>query len=338
MALTRPRVFLTHSPDMFVNFYGDRALAALREHVEVRVNATGAVLADPAALVRAAGDAHILVADRSTPIAAEVFAAMPNLVAACRVAVDISTIDVAAASRAGVLVTRATPGFVTAVCELALGLLVDLARGVSASVVAYRGGTVPGLVRGRQLAGTTLGIVGYGAIGRRLAELGAMLGMNVEVFDPYQASAPGGPRQVGFATLLGNADYVVCLALSTAETAGLFGAAVFGAMRRGSCFINLSRGELVDEAALAAALDHGQLAGAAMDVGRAPDQRPSPFLAARPDVIATPHIGGLTVEAAEHQAFDTVRQVAALAAGEVPDGAVNVEKATRLKEGKLFFL
>lgn len=318
---------------MLANFYGDRALAALREHAEVRVNPTGTVLADPAALVQAAGDAQILVADRSTPIAAEVFDAMPNLLAACRVAVDISTIDVAAASRAGVLVTRATPGFVTAVCELALGLLVDLARGVSSAVAAYRSGAIPALRRGRQLADATLGIVGYGAIGRRLAELGTALGMKVIVSDPYQTIAPGGTRQVGFAALLGEADYVVCLALSTPESAGLFGTAAFGAMRRGACFINLSRGELVDEAALAAALDRGELAGAAMDVGRAPDQRPSPFLAARPDVIATPHIGGLTLEAAEHQAFDTVRQVAALAAGRVPDGAVNAEAATRWRNG-----
>ena len=335
MALNRIRVFLTHSPDMFTNFYGDRALAALRDHAEVRVNDTGMVLADPASLVRAAGDAQILVADRSTPIGAAVFAAMPGLVAACRVAVDISTIDVAAASQAGVLVTRATPGFVTAVCELALGLLVDLARGVSSAVMAYRSGADPALLRGRQLAGATLGIVGYGAIGRRLAELGVMLGMKVIVSDPNQTIDREGVRQVAFEVLLGEADYVVCLALSTAETAGLFNAAAFGAMRRGACFINLSRGELVDEQALAASLDRGHIAGAAMDVGRAPDQRPSLFLAARSDVIATPHIGGLTLEAAEHQAFDTVRQVAALAAGRLPDGAVNAEAARRWRSGLL---
>ena len=335
MALNRPRVFLTHAPDMFANFYGDRALAALRDHADVEVNETGMVLADPAALVRAAGDAQILVADRSTPIGAAVFSALPGLVAACRVAVDISTIDVAAASRAGVLVTRATPGFVTAVCELALGLLGDLARGVSSAVMAYRRGVSPALLRGRQLAGATLGIVGYGAIGRRLAELGAMLGMKVIVSDPHQTIDREGVRQVAFETMLGEADYVVCLALSTAETAGMFDAAAFGAMRRGACFINLSRGELVDEAALAAALDRGQLNGAAMDVGRAADQRPSLFLAARPDVIATPHIGGLTLEAAEHQAFDTVRQVAALAAGRLPDGAVNAEAAIRWRSGLL---
>ena len=82
--------------------------------------------------------------------------------------------------------------------------------------------------------------------------------------------------------------------------------------------------------ALAQALDSGHLAGAAMDVGRAPDQMPSPALARRPDVIATPHIGGLTPEAIQHQAFDTVRQVEALTAGKLPPGSVNAEAATRL--------
>jgi D-3-phosphoglycerate dehydrogenase len=86
----------------------------------------------------------------------------------------------------------------------------------------------------------------------------------------------------------------------------------------------------VDEAALAAALDSGQVAAAAMDVGSAPDQWPAPGLARRPEVVATPHIGGLTPEAAEHQAMDTVRQVAALAEGRLPEGALNAEAAHRL--------
>ena len=100
-------------------------------------------------------------------------------------------------------------------------------------------------------------------------------------------------------------------------------------MRPEACFINLSRGNLVDEAALAQALQDGRIAGAAMDVGRAPDQMPSPHLAALPNVIATPHIGGLTPQAVEAQAFDTVRQTEAILRGEVPGGAVNAESWTR---------
>ena len=95
------------------------------------------------------------------------------------------------------------------------------------------------------------------------------------------------------------------------------------AMATGAYFINASRGELVDEDALLAALDSGRLAGAALDVGRAPDQMPSPALARHPRVIATPHIGGLTLPAIEHQSMETVAQVASLIRGEMPTGAVN---------------
>ena len=102
-------------------------------------------------------------------------------------------------------------------------------------------------------------------------------------------------------------------------------AAAFARMQPTSCFLNLSRGNLVDEAALAAALRTGRIAGAALDVGRAPDQMPTPALARLANVIATPHVGGLTPQAIEHQAMDTVAQVAALVRGQEPPRAVNAE-------------
>jgi D-3-phosphoglycerate dehydrogenase len=107
-------------------------------------------------------------------------------------------------------------------------------------------------------------------------------------------------------------------------------AANFARMKKSAYFLNLSRGNLVDEAALVQALEGQQIAGAAMDVGRAFDQKPSLKLARRADVIATPHTAGLTPDAIEHQAFDTVKQVAELAAGRIPPGAVNTAHASRL--------
>lgn len=109
----------------------------------------------------------------------------------------------------------------------------------------------------------------------------------------------------------------------------MFGTEAFARMRPGSFFINLARGELVDERALEAALDSGRLAGAGLDVGSGPDQMPAARLAARPDVVATPHIGGTTIAARAHQAMDTARQVAAIAAGRMPEGAVNADAASR---------
>jgi D-3-phosphoglycerate dehydrogenase len=131
-------------------------------------------------------------------------------------------------------------------------------------------------------------------------------------------------------TLLAQADFVVCLAPALAETENLMNAARFAQMKPDGYFINASRGELVDEAALRDAQDSGRIAGCALDVGRAPDQMPSPGLAAHPKVVATPHIGGLTPQASEHQALETVQQLAALLRGEVPAGAVNADRAYRL--------
>ena len=324
------RVFLAHTPEMFEGYYGERALAALRDHAEVVRNPGDTVLSG-AALAQAARGCQAIVADRATPGTAETFAAAPDLLAFLRVAVDISTIDVAAASAAGVLVTRATPGFVDSVTELALGFMVDLARGVSGHVTAYRRREEPAGRMGLQLSAATLGIVGYGRIGQRLADVALALGMRVMVSDPHARAEDPRIAQSSFGEVLATADIVVCLAVSSPVTRDLFDATAFARMKRGARFINLSRGELVDEQALAAALDSGQLSGAAMDVGRAADQRPSAFLAQRPDVIATPHIGGMTPEAMEHQAMDTVRQVAALARGEMPDNAVNAAAAHRLE-------
>ena len=242
---------------------------------------------------------------------------------------DISTIDVAAADRAGVLVTRASAGFIDSVSELAVGFMVDLARGVSDAVVAYRSGQAPPVRSGVQLSGSTIGIIGYGHIGQRVGALALALGMTVLATDPQSIQVQG-VEQVDLRTLLERARFVVCLAPATTATENLMDASAFAAMRPGSCFINLSRSSLVDEAVLAQALDSGHLAGAALDVGSAPDQRPPPRLAGRSDVIATPHIGGLTPEAVRHQALDTVRQTGALAAGRMPEGAVNAPRATRL--------
>lgn len=324
------KIFLAHTPPMRANYYGERALSALREIGEVHLNDGDEVLSG-AALTEAAAGCAVIVADRMTPGTAQTFERAPDLVAFLRCAVDVSTIDIDAASREGILVTQATPGFGISVAEMGIGYMVDLARGISRSVVDYRAGRQPEARMGRQLAGSSVGIVGYGEIGRRLAGLAHALGMRVLVSDPYTRVDVDAYQQVSMDALLAQADFVVCLVVATAETENLFGAATFRQMKRGAYFINLSRGQLVDEGALAAALNDGVIEGAAMDVGRALDQQPSLQLAQRPDVIATPHTAGLTPAAVEHQAFDTVEQVRALAEGRLPQGALNVGAATRLE-------
>ena len=324
------RILLTHTPEKRANYYGDKALAGLRELGEVRLHEGDEPL-DEAHLIAAAKGCAVIVSDRATPGYARLFAEAGDLVAFVRGAVDIRTVDVEAASRAGVLVTRASPGFVAAVAELTLALMIDLARGVSDHVAAYRAGLPPQPRMGVQLAGATLGVIGYGAIGRRLARLGRALDMRVLVADPYVTAVESGVAQVALDELLAQADFVVCLAVATEETEKLMGAAQFARMKPGAYFVNVSRGDLVDEAALAEALWDGRIAGAAMDVGRAPDQMPTPALARLPNVIATPHVAGLTPQSIQHQALETVEQVRRIVRGEAPEGAVNADRATRLK-------
>jgi D-3-phosphoglycerate dehydrogenase / 2-oxoglutarate reductase len=323
------RIFLTHVPDMLENYYGPRALAEMRKLGEVVTNTSGKVL-DAQALAKAAAGCQVIVSDRQTPGPAEFFPLAPDCCTFLRVAVDIRNIDVDAASAQGILVTRATPGFMASVSEMAIGFMIDCGRKITDQVIDYRNGLDPEPRRGVQLHGATVGIMGYGAISRHLAPICIALGMTVLVSDPFAKVDDPAIKHVDQDTLLAQSDFVICLVIANEETENLMNAATFAKMKKTAYFLNLSRGNLVDEAALLKALEEKQIAGAAMDVGRAFDQKPSLNLASRADVIATPHTAGLTPDAIEHQAFDTVRQVADLVAGRIPPEAVNREKATRL--------
>lgn len=322
------KVLLAHTPEMRRNYYGDRSLNGLRAIADVILHEGDQAL-DSANLVNAAKDADIIVADRMTEGRGEIFAQLPRLRAFVRCAVDIRNVDVGAASQAGVLVTRAGPGFVQAVAELAVGFMVDLSRGVSRATADYQAGRKPEARMGRQLAGSTIGIIGYGSIGRYLAEIAKVMRMEVLVADPFADVSDSAIKQVGLDELLAASDYVVCLAIANEQTEKLIGEAALARMQKHAVFINLSRGNLVDEAALAKALLENRIAGAAMDVGRAPDQMPTPELAKLANVVATPHVGGLTPQAIEYQSLETVRQVDAIIKGDAPQGAVNADRWTR---------
>jgi D-3-phosphoglycerate dehydrogenase len=322
------KVLLTHTPEFRRQYYGERSLKALQTVAQVVLHEADDAL-DAADLIDAAGDVDIIVADRLTEGPGEIFPRLPKLRAFVRCAVDIRNIDVEAASAAGVLVTRAGPGFVPSVAELALGFMVDLSRGISRAAAYYHSGRKPEVMMGRQLAGSRLGIIGYGSIGSYLAPVAKSLGMTVLVADPFVTVDDADIEHVSLEDLLERADYVVCLAVANERTENLIGQAALARMQPHAFFINLSRGNLVDEAALTAALRENRIAGAAIDVGRARDQMPTPELARLPNVIATPHIGGLTPPAIESQSLETVRQVEAIVDGKVPAGAVNAAHWTR---------
>lgn len=328
MGARRPRLALTHTPQMRANYYGDRALAGLQTLGDVVMHEGADVIGDEA-LVDLASKCDILITDRATPLDAARIARLGGVAAILRVAVDIRNIDVAAASAAGILVCHASRTWVPAVSELIMGLVIDAARGISRANIAYKNGRVPDVRRGLQLSGATAGIIGYGPLGRRVAQLCRAFDMRVVVSDPYVEINDPGIEQASFDTVCREADVLLPLAVATAETENLIDRRALALMKPTALLINASRGNLIDETALLDALERGVIAGAAFDVGRAADQMPSPHLARRADVSATPHIGGLTTDAIEGQALETVEQVRALLAGRVPSGAVNAEQATR---------
>ena len=202
------RIFLTHVPDMLENYYGPRALAEMRKLGEVRLNTSGKVL-DAKALAEAAKGCEIIVSDRQTPGPAEFFPLAPDCCAFLRVAVDIRNINVEAASAQGILVTRATPGFMASVSEMAIGMMIDCARKITDQVIDYRNGLDPEPRRGVQLHGATVGLMGYGAIARHLAPICVALGMTVLVSDPYAKVEDARIKQVDLDMLLAQSDFVI---------------------------------------------------------------------------------------------------------------------------------
>jgi len=318
------KILLTHSPEALANYYGERALSALRSSGEVILNQSKNSL-EGEDLIAAAVECDLIVSYRQSPGPAALFERLPKLKAFLRCAIDIRNVDVAAASKAGVLVTQASAGFVTSVSEMVLGFMVDLGRDISDSNSTYKKNELPKARMGMELKGATIGIIGYGAIGKEVARITQALGMRVLINDPYVSTV----KSISLEKLLSESDFVVPLAVATAETENLIDDKAFAAMKPGAFLINVSRGNLVDEAALERALDSGRLAGCAMDVGRAPDQMPTPRLAARADVIATPHAAGLTGPAIEHQSMETAAQAAEIVKGRAPKGAVNAQHWTR---------
>jgi D-3-phosphoglycerate dehydrogenase len=321
--------FLTHNAEDLRAYYG-RALPELKSIAAVVCNPLDRDLDTPE-LVEAAKDCDVIIAHRSTAGDAAVFNELPGLVAFLRCAVDISTIDVAAASSAGVLVGHADKSFVPSTAEIALALMLDVARNLTESTIDYRNHVQPPQRPGLQLRGRTAGIIGYGAIGSYLADLLRGVGMRVVVCDPVADATIEGFEQMTMDDLLACSDFVLPLAPAIPDTENLIDAEALAMTRRGTILVNVSRGELIDEVAVREALDSGHLGGFAMDVGRAADQRPSLELASLRGVVATPHLGGLTPENADAQAMSSVEQVGAIVAGVMPPRSINADHASRLR-------
>lgn len=324
------RILLTYPRSDLHAWYGPQAQQALRELGELVLREDDGVIHEDD-LIELADGCDLIISDKPTGASERLFKAQPQLQAFLRCAMDLRGIDVEAASRHGVLVTHAGPGFINAVSEWIVAQMINLARGLPQYYAAYQNGLVPAQRMGRQVAGSTAGIIGFGQIAATLTLVLQAMGQKVVTYDPYLGREPAGVERLSLDELLTRSDYVICLASHNAETENLAGATFFSRMKKGAFFINASRGRLVDEQALNDALGAGHLAGAAIDVGRGHDDHPTTLLARRDDLLATPHIGGMVPEAISYQVQQTIDQARTILAGRIPDGAVNPSPPLRMQ-------
>src|SRR5262245_36405663 len=233
-------------------YFGAAPLAALRGLAAVRCNSKSHDLNDDE-LIAAARDCDAIVAYRQTAVTRKIFEALPRLAVVLRNAVDVRSIDIEAASAHGILVTRASAGFNPAVAEWVIAVTIDLLRGIGNYRAPYLRGEQPVPLMGRELRGATVGIIGYGGIGKRVGTLALAFGARVLVTTLQSVDPSEGVWQVDLSALLAQSDVVVCLAPATPATVNVIDAAALATMRPDAFFVNAARGELVDEAALLAA-------------------------------------------------------------------------------------
>ncbi|MCC1480286.1 hydroxyacid dehydrogenase [Roseibaca sp. Y0-43] len=269
---------------------------------------------DPARLRSACADAGALIVRNRTQVDAALMEAAPGLRAIGRLGVGLDNIDTETAKARGVAVFPATGGNVTSVAEYVITAVMVLRRGAWLGSADVLSGAWPRQrMMGLEVEGATLGLVGFGAIAQATAMRARALGMTIATYDPYlPADAPawdGVARFDDLDALVAHADALSLHVPLTDATRGLFGADRLARMKPGAVLINTARGHIVDEAALAQALQSGHLAGAAVDVFAAEPLGAGSALATAPNLIATPHIAGVTVESNTRISWITARNV-----------------------------
>ena len=267
------------------------------------VSRSGAL--DEAELIEALDGVSLLGIRSKTQVSAVVLAAAPDLLAIGAYCIGTNQADLRAAASLGVAVFNAPFSNTRSVVEVAIADIIALTRRLTEFDKQMHAGVWnKSASSSHEVRGRTLGIVGYGNIGTQLSGLAENLGMSVVFYDTAEKLALGNARRMhSLDELLDAADIVTLHVDGRAGNAGLFGAKQFSRMRPGSVFLNLSRGFVVDYAALAEAIGSGQIAGAAVDVfPTEPKRNGDPFdseLRGLPNVILTPHVGGSTEEAQE---------------------------------------
>ncbi len=256
-----------------------------------------------------------------TKVTTQVIAAGRKLKVIGRAGVGVDNIDVAAALTAGVIVVNSPLAATLAVAELTLGLMLDLARRTPiADASMKRGKWEKSTFMGDELAGKTLGLIGFGRIGAEVARRARAFDMTIVAHDPYLSDGQirdRGAEPASLEALLQWSDYVSMHLPLTETTRNLFNVQRLAQMKKGARLLCLARGVVIDEAALAAALDSGHLAGAALDVFAAEPPGPG-SIAEHARVIATPHIGAQTREGQDRAGLAIAEEVLAVLQGREP--------------------
>jgi (S)-sulfolactate dehydrogenase len=285
-------------------FMDERAVAQLQARHDVLYDPK---LVDDAARLHAeAAGADALIVRNRTQVRGELLEALKRCKVVGRLGVGLDNIDLAGCDKRSIQVIPATGANAPSVAEYVLATAMLLLRGAYASTPAVAAGAWPrdALAHGREIGGKTLGLVGFGSIGRLTAKMAQALGMAVVSYDALLAAghavwAETGVRRVSLVELIEVADVVSLHVPLVDSTRGLFSAARIAAMKPGAVLINTARGGIVDELALAEALRSGRLGGAALDVYAEEPLPASPHFEGCPNLLLTPHIAGVTMEANE---------------------------------------
>ena len=279
-------------------------------------------------LLAAVGDVDALVVRSATRVDAEVLEAGRNLKVVARAGIGLDNVDLAAATRLGVMVVNAPQSNVISAAEHTVALILAQARNIPQAHVALREGRWErGRFQGAELYGKTLGIIGLGRVGALVAQRLNSFGMRLLAYDPYVSrdrAAQMGVELASLADVLARADVVTVHLPKTPDTTGLIGETELAAMKPGARLVNTARGGIVDEAALAKAVGDGQLAGAALDVFAEEPTTQSPLFGLE-GVVVTPHLGASTTEAQDKAGIAIAEQLLLALAGQFVPNAVNVD-------------
>ncbi len=315
--------------------FSEDALARLGKYVRVSYESwmdTGELLSPDDMVRRINDEGHSILVVEADYVFEEVFASAPRLefLGVCRS--SLGHIDVDAATEHGVLVVN-TPGRnANAVAELTMGLMLSLARGIPASGRYVSEGRWEDPVgpythmRGTELGGKTLGLLGFGAIGRAVSKRARSFGMKVIAYDPYlgdPGTKLGGARLESLETLLEASDYLSVHTPDTGETRGLVNKDNVSLLKSGVNIINTASYWAIDEDALVDALRSGQVGAVAMDVHRTHPIPPNSPLLSMGNALLTPHIGGATAETIQRQSTMMAEDIRRYLRGRRPRRLVN---------------